>query len=375
MISIKISELKEFLKRSSNIKDAGIIPIYSYIKLETTQPGVVKLTKSNQRVFIQHTIEADFKKPFAVLLDQKILTAAVNQSDDAELVISKKADMIYLSDGKMKLEYQLGHGETPELFPAVQAKDSESHAVFFDSDVIEAIALAHIHCEKNSETPGPNTFVNAKHLDAKRSYIYGMNGIIFYCKTFGFKLPLLQLSEEACAIISRFPSAEYYQTERYDIFDVGNTVYGFIKPDTATVDITAFFERLSGKEFIFSVTKKEIVKFCDFAADINQGILANSSVEPTNEGVLFRYENIPFGRYLDLPVVTKNFSTFERFYFKSQQLSLSVKHLPYDVISVHKRNNTYVLTSDEDPNYFSAIQAVAKTEIEEKKPKKEAATA
>lgn len=91
-VIITTKEIKEFFKRTRHIQGNKLLPILDYVKLDCSNAGCF-LTKTNLGIYCRHEIEAEFKQPVSLLLDERILQVMADSGSDTisiELIKEKK---------------------------------------------------------------------------------------------------------------------------------------------------------------------------------------------------------------------------------------------------------------------------------------------
>lgn len=261
-MKLKTKELNDFLKLSSTIAVNNIIPILSYIKLED---GC--LVKSNLRTFIQNRITAPSKE--SVLIDEKVLVAFLRECKSDEIEIKPESgNVIWLLEGKRKMKFQTAAVKDFPKFP-----DSEKeNEVDFDSEVLEAIGCA----AKNVGDIGSGEPLDFIHLN--KGVVFGTDRARFYCKRIK-GIPNVVLDKEAANTISQFNSVTFFQKGKYNFFEVGNTLYGFIQSEAKTPEQVHSFIPVDRPKEYMEIKVSDFVGFCDTVTSASPSKVLDCSMD------------------------------------------------------------------------------------------------
>lgn len=255
-MKIKISDLREFFKRSNKIKSHGIIPMHDYLLIEF-EKECISITKTNGNMFCKHVVEEGGEGVGKILIEEKRLSALVNNAkgEFVTFKVSGKKTIIKDEINEVKLE-TMGdvNVEAFQKFPDTQGAERtilnpEMLAALFEAKNFASIVESNLH------------YVYAHELKGSY-YVFATNRHLLYQRKFDEPLPQLALSNDVCSIISTFQHVEYFTAGNYDFFDTGKTVYGFIKTEYTPPDYTQIIDRLSEDES-FTLVKEEILSFCE----------------------------------------------------------------------------------------------------------------
>jgi DNA polymerase III sliding clamp (beta) subunit (PCNA family) len=352
MIKVPVSELKEFLARARGIKENGVLPILAYIKLDC-EGSSATLTKTNLNSFIVHQLKVKCKKNVTVLLDQKILNALIAQSKSEEITIELEAKKVLLSDGDLKLRFELMDHTS---FPTIPENESMDKTIF-NQAMIESLHLS----QNNTDPKRGNPFFEHVHINpnGKGSYIFGTNSTVIYYRHFDEKLPTISLDQDTVHSISQYTELVFSENGNYNFFDSGNTLYGFIKPDFKASDIMSIMKGGDGKS-VFTMDKKSVVEFCQLVNKINPGILAYVFfADAGKKSIMLRYANDEFNVSTDRFYDVEKSGTIRDFCFNPTHMLPLLKDLPYDQLkfNICDNNNCYITTED-DAEFIGVIREI-----------------
>src|SRR5687767_14247102 len=102
-MKIKVSEIKEFFRRSKSIKNSSLLPILNYLKLES-KDGEATLSKTNEKSYCIHQIECEGTGVY-LLNESKLLAAINNPQCGNEITIEEKGTQIRLVSSKVDLSF------------------------------------------------------------------------------------------------------------------------------------------------------------------------------------------------------------------------------------------------------------------------------
>lgn len=394
MIKIPVSELKGFLNKADKIKDRSIAEITRYIKLESLK-DVVTLTKTNLESFVVHEIEAKAGKDFVILLEEKMFANAVNQSSGDEMKITYKdikesdkpkdekkkpedgmARNVTMQDGGfVNVTFQVPH---EQYFPKI-ASHEQHDAYTLSPDIVEAIVLASKHTLAPKGNIQYEQYVHITNQSKKLSYICGYNRAILYYKIFKEELPNMVIDATACAALQPYieNGVILYKGEKYDFYETGKTVYGFIQ---SYVKGPAFDTIVGMKEAgkFFTADRTSLIAFCKLAIGFNSGtvmepcVLSNGESDKTLllDKVLSNVRNP-----VQLEIEKSKKFTVPKFQFDPGHLMTLLESVPGDQVNLSgpTSGNIYV-NSEEDADYTGAIREILNnTEGNKSKPATEKA--
>lgn len=243
-MKISTSELKRFKHNSSFIKKNNILPILGYLKFDDG-----KITKTNLHSFIEQ--KTNVKGSF--LVPEMNLFNFLARSTEDFVDVYVKDGMCIISDGKLPVVKV--PTEDIKHFPSTPTPDEEQFEL--SNDIMCAINIASTFIDY-SDTPDARS-----HVFVGSGCVAGIGFITGYRESFTEVLPKVILIKEFAQTVGKFNEAVYQQNDKHDFFTVGDTLYGFIKPNYP------FFEGLNKVGDIkpewesFVVDKNEIINFCE----------------------------------------------------------------------------------------------------------------
>jgi hypothetical protein len=245
-MKLSVKQLQAFFKLASSINSNGIVPVYEYLLIEKN-----RITKTNGRTFIAHTIDADVDE--SILLKESMVQTAIRFTNSDVFEITVKGNKGLLSDGTTKENFQIVPAKDFPKFPEY----SREEVFEFDYDILEAIGIA----SKCVSVAGLNSNFEFVHLH--NNMIYASDISKMFIKKFN-KLPNAYLDAESASVISQFNSVNFFQKGTYNFFEAGNTIYGFQQfGDVKPFDISKFLDNdFKGDFFEFEV--KDFTGFCDW---------------------------------------------------------------------------------------------------------------
>ena len=160
---IKTQLLRDFIKRTSGIKPALSIPLTDHILFK---PGLIQRTNLE----VSATLKADIKD--TILVEEKSLSAVVNQTTAEEIEIKQDKKKIIISDGM-----PMSHGITQaELFPVIAPMSGPE--VSISQEIKDALFIASRFVSDNVNTGSWN------YIHIKDNYVAGTDGSKMFYETF-----------------------------------------------------------------------------------------------------------------------------------------------------------------------------------------------
>ena len=367
MITIKTSELLNFFKRASSIKSSDFLPIYTYLKFDITKDGS-KVCKSNGNSFIVHEIEIESKEKISFLIEEKILRTLVEKTSSKEITFeikgfvtdaengSIKKDNITFSDGLNKLKCQSPDAATHTLVPDT----SKAKQILLPASVVESLYIAKTLATPRKDMKFWHSYVHIYPMGKKKSAIVGTDQSMIYLKSFDAELPTLALETETCAVLGAYAEMNYSKHENYNLFDVGNSVFGFIDVESKCADLTPIFS-IVDKKINFIINRKELIEYCEICMSINPGLLKPiiSIVDAGKNKVFLKYENVESVRSNERTIDVKKTGKPDDFLFQAESMVSILKNLSYETVQFNGPiKNNYYITTEEDEAYIGAIREV-----------------
>jgi DNA polymerase III sliding clamp (beta) subunit (PCNA family) len=357
MITIAISELKKFLHNSKYIKDRGVLPILSYVKLQC-HGEVASLTKSNLNSFVVTEIDAHFNEDYTILIEEKSLAGCVNFSKGEEVKISIEGKNVIMDDGETITKCQAADIKT---FPSVEfPEDPKKYRL--DTEVISSLTLANGHTLAGGEKGllDWKYFVHIIELNKKKC-VAGANGPISYFKYFKGDLPTFSLESDVVTIISRFPELEYFSSDRYNYFTCLDTTFGFIKAEIKLPELDSVISKFKSNDS-FVVNRKEVIRLCEAAMFMNSSSLAPEVSLKEEDGKLaltFEDNSGSRGKRQFLPFEKKTFEVTE-IIFQPKNMITVLSSLDSEKVKISKIFGNMVITTDEDKSYIGSVMELAR---------------
>lgn len=286
-MKIKVSDLKEFFKRSSKIKSNGIIPIYDYLLFEFV-PNRVTIAKSNGNIFCKHTIDEPGAHNQAFFVEEKRLVALVNNAKGEYITFKVSGNKTVLKDERNEVKVEAPHDMKVSLFQKFPDTEGAEKTIL-NPGVLSALFEARSFASVVESNFG---FVYA-HKKETGFYVYASNGHLIYLRKFEEELPDLALLPETCSIIATYPHLEYFTSDNYDLFDTGKTLYGFIKTTYRAPEYFHIIKNIDQSQFL-TVKKEEVLSFCELVKSLSVHSYEIIKFEAADEGLFAKYEEIEY---------------------------------------------------------------------------------
>lgn len=355
-MKIKVSDLKDFLKKSNKIKSKGVIPIHDYLLIDFEKDSL-SITKNNGNMFCKHTVEEDNESREKILIEEKRLTALVNNARGEFIHFSKTGKKIILNDdvNEVKLE-QMKEVDINnfQTFPGSEGAqrillNPEVLAAIFEAkgfcSALEATALSYVYAHKN---------VNGNFS------VFATNAHILYLKTFEEEVPELVLSGEVCSIISTLQHVEYFSAGNYDFFDTGKTVYGFIKADMHKLPDYMSIIRQIEDGVNFTTNKNELLSFCELINSLAVKELPIIKFDEVENDLLAQYGEEEYNATTEKKIVVKKNFSPKPVAFNNGYLTQVLKCFATEdiVFSAAQNERFYSLTNPEEKGLTIIIMPV-----------------
>jgi DNA polymerase III sliding clamp (beta) subunit (PCNA family) len=353
-MKIKVSDLKEFFKRSNKIKSNGVLPIHDYLLIEST-PECVAITKSNGNMYCKHTIEEDNQGTEKLLVEEKRLSALVGNAKGEFIHFNTKGKKVTLKDAanEVKLEAMKEvEVNAFKTFPESEGADRitlnpDVLAALFEARNFSAIVESNFH------------YVYAHKKEAGH-FIYSSNGHLMYLRKFEEELPELVLSPEVCSIVCQFQSVQYYTAGNYDFFDTGATVYGFIKSEYKAPEYMQIIRSINQDEQI-TMNRAEVISFCELVSSLAVAKFPVLKFEETAEDtLLMQYEESEYNVKTEREVKVKKNLWPETFAFNSGYLTQVLKCFTTEEVnlSANADQKLWCFTHPDEPTLTILIAKV-----------------
>lgn len=350
MITIKTSELREFIRRTGGIKTGNVLPILSYWKLCCSgNEGII--TKTNLNAHCAHSVDVECQGDYSILLDERMIVALVKSTKSDMLLITLEESRIIISDGRSEMTFSRLDAELFPSFP--DSTGAESYEI--TSEVLYAIKAAVIIPSQEVNNQFSYCYVT------KEGDVFSTNcGQVFYRKKFEQVLPTLTLSFEAGSIVTMFENARCSTVGNYDFFDCGKTTYGFAKTEYSPPPFQSILNKCQFEEY-FEIEKEDILNFCDLTLKSSPSAffpimeLSDSGLA----GVSFKHEEPDhnFATHLDF-FVEKNF-TFTSFLFNPKLLIQILKAIDSKYVRFSPLNKTaFTIWTAEDTGLVTLLSAL-----------------
>lgn len=357
MVKIAIKDLVEFIKRSAPVKPKNILPILSFIKLEWKNSNAT-LTKTALDSFIVHELKVKSKKEGVMLLDTKILSSAVANavSDELMFEISDGGDIV-IHDGKRITKFA---EEDATAFPKIPEHETDDK-ITFSQDVLEAITLASYAIEEKVPQEWMK-FVNTYSKGKKEgSYIVGTNPFAMYFKKFKEQLPVISLCDEAISVVRSYESAIYFSAGNYDFFDVGNSLYGFIKTTFKVADISMIVDNYNDK-INFKMGRKEMLAYCTYVKSIcpnTLGVNPFIAIEDFGKNkIMLRFSSAEYRISYDEDFEVEKNATLTRCWFNATHMIELIKALPFDQLLFSFAHGNIYLKTEDDKDFTGLVREI-----------------
>lgn len=271
-------DLKNFKTKSAFIKQNATLsnPILNYLKFE--KDAVIK---NNLKAFYRQTIECNH----TFLVDEKILMAFVENTEEDTIDITIKGKSVIISDGKTNITSPT---DDPKLFPEYDKTGGQGEAYNLSADMISIIGMATSYIDDDSDM-GPKglIFIGS-------DLIAGSNGGIAIAKSFpNSGLPTMVLRKEAASAVSLFTNVAFSENPSYQFFDTGTGLYGFSKPEYRWIDLSKFatFEQ---QDKNFAIDKTGIIQFNKFCLSASNSKVVTAKMEVGNNKANLRLNDSGF---------------------------------------------------------------------------------
>ena len=353
MISIKTSDIKDFLNRTKGIKQTGILPILSYVELEIAD-GKATICETNEAIWCLHevTAESKNKKGEKVLIEKSILAAVASGSSSDLLTLKQTGKDMEISDGVQRLKFKLPETEQYPQFPEKEksAKTTLLPQAFF-SALIQSIPFI-------GGIDGPYAFAFVNSLGKKKSDMFATDAHSFYHRRFDFDMPNLKLSKDYAQILAMYKECHHHEAGNYDFFDTGNTVYGFIKTEQQGPNYKPIIGAFSS-ENKFTLNKKPLIAFAEMCVRITPLTyclfnIKNAIGDDTKLELAFNVDE--YGRSNEAEMDVKTNHTIGRINFNAKVLPTLLNTLPSDEVDFYRVSTMHFIKDPGDDALTLIVQ-------------------
>lgn len=341
-MKLPTSTIKEFEKKTSRITTNGIMPILSYISLEV-KSGILTLSKSNLSSYCKYSAPFEHED-LQVLLEERIIIGFANVTKSETIDVSIEGKEVTLSDGNLTQTFETGNFDEYPSFPDNTVIKTP---ITFNEQQIRSIVVASKYTDVKAAQYG--------YVHILPDCIWGSNGYSIYYKTYE-GLTNIILSPESAQVIGQYSELTHYSIDNYDFFDSGSTVYGFVKPEFKTPDLTALIGKyipLQG----FKIDKEQLEIFCTTSINLCN-LLTYSTITDNGNTLLLELNNNGNKKTNKLTIVVEKTEQFEPFKFDSSNMLSALKSIPYEYLTMTMTDNKIILHNEEDKDYFGIIMGV-----------------
>lgn len=356
MITIPVSELKRFLSAAKNILPNNMLPIYDYVKL-VCKDGKATLYKSNGHSYLICPISANFKEDAAILLEEATVAGFVNfcVGDNIEIKVAGKK--VNFTDGVKKVSHQ---EENAGHYIAINEEKGERYVL--GSDVLSAIysAKAHVKQPVDKAIREWQCFVHVTKGD-NVMVVGGFNGVTTYVQKFKEKLPTMVLEPSVIEVIGKQNAVTYSSVGNYDVFEINDMVYGFVKAEQKAQDYTSVLLNFKKAIKHFTFNKSDLTEFCQMVISIH----SKSSIKPEveiakGEGAKAKLSYYGLNeKQAHEEIDIEDYSDFETYKFQPSLVLLALKDVPHEKVMVTNLRGCFVLSTPEDESYLGCVMALS----------------
>lgn len=360
MIKIKISELKEFLKRSRAIKPNPLVPeIFGRLLLKC-EDGTATLSKTNLHVHCRHEIDAEHTGDFAVLIDEKMMTALIQNTPEDHIEVKLTKTEVILTSGPAKVKFL---NEDPHVFHKFPQVDGNTEKVEFPPDVLYAIRAATSLIDTSIDTQFSYCYLVT--TKGKADVFATRSAFIFYRKQFDFPIPTMPLSAEMAAVITMFENVRCTRSGPYAFFDCGRTQYAFVLSVYTAPPYHNILAQCVNDQY-FEINRAELQQFCELVLSSSPSSIPGTTISDTGAtGVAFSHVDIGFN--VSVSREFEVFKTFkaDEFHFNAKMLLPLLKTFESEKVRfspVHnefqKNGLTYSLWCEDDPGLQTLLSGL-----------------
>lgn len=370
MIKIKSEELRRFIGKAGHIADrTSVVDITRYIKVACDGERVI-LTKTNLEAFITYEIEAQTSKPATLLINEKEFTKAVQGCRADELKFTWKdrksatheqgfVRSVTMEDGKL-INTTVDCGDETK-FPELPKYNSDEHYTFTPG-MVEALYVASTHCLHDKDLKFQN-FIHIKNKGKNKGYICGYNNAAMYYKKVDDSVPDMTLDANiAKALKDNLDSGVIlYRSEKYDFFDAGTAMFGFIQPELKGPDFEQIVKKMDTDKS-FEIDRRELLSYCKYMISIKPMSIPEPIylMETDNDKAIFldfvgASSNITNPVYIDVKKNKKY--KIPKFVINPEDAVVLLENLTSDTVHlIGPCDRNYYVKIDDDQDYVGALR-------------------
>ncbi|ASZ14530.1 hypothetical protein KTO58_01165 [Chitinophaga pendula] len=352
MITIKTTDLKEFIRLAKGVTRNSIIPVLQYVMCRCVG-DTMTLCKSNQETVVSHDISAEFDENISFLVDDKTLTAFVATAED-EVSIRLNGNKVTLISGSVTIDtFYPNGGEKDYPDPPTAVSDT---SYLLNRHVLKSIAVAGTYLSALDNNPLSFCYI----LPAEdRSVIVGTDAHILYLTEIAISLPNIVLSKEATVLVGAFDKLQYFSYQNYNVFNAGKTTYAFIKPTYTALPYKRVLDSATSPGRM-TVNRKDIIRFCEAALGVSTCKWTIGTLSNSDDGLTLGYyeESVSLSNVI---TAEKNFVPAV-FNFNTRLLLHVFKSLPGEYLSLQpgeRANGTmYFVRSEQEASTVALINGL-----------------
>lgn len=376
MITIPVNDLKKFFSAAAHVKSNAILPALECVKIDVLTSKQTTLTRHNTNAFIVQTIEnapeQKAKAGYSVLVDTKVLKQFVSSTTSSDVTISTKGKKVMLESGKLKTSCEI---TDLALYPKIPDYDS-AKKIDLEADFFEAIYHSSFYIRAGKATMKDLPFYHhcySMALGKNETLIAATTSPAVYMKKINQEVPEMSISEETCLAIQSFREGVLMQVEKFNVFETGNTIYGFLRSEQkSTPKILEFFKG-NNSPVSFKLNLPEIISFCKYASSLDELPFAYVKFESVEDGILASYDGSAFGKEADMVLDAQKFREIDPFYVEATQVIAAFSTFSYGTLNFHPfvDGQRFYITTDDDPDYVGVLSLIDKKQATSARPKKE----
>lgn len=322
-IKIPASDIKQFKKNSSFVKQNGIIPILNYIKFNNGS-----ISKNNTKEFVIQ--QSNFNGTF--LVEEYVLFNFIEYSNGTEITFTINDKKVTISDGITEVTSQ---SDNPNLFTDPELPTGDK--IEIPSEVLCAIqTAAQYTIQEEFNIIKPYVHVGKKAVAAS-------DGLIGFIQKFDFDLPEIALSVKESEKIGNLKAVKFSETERFHFFESGNSTYGFLKPEAKFIDLVRYFDY--PKDVSFRVNKNDLLNYNDTCISVSPSKVVYPIFEITDSGLSLSMVDVDYNINVKR-VVTASGTMNGRFKYIASLMSKLLKTAPDDEITFYQADKRFYITGD-----------------------------
>lgn len=325
-MKIQTRQLKAFNSAASGMKQNGILPILSFLKLDN---GTI--TKNNLESFI--TMDIDFEG--SCLIDERTLMDFIESVNADEIDVEVKGTTVVLSHGKERV---ISPTDDVANFPAISAAE-DAEEIVIPQEVLKAIKISSNFTMDRENLPFTSCVFVGNGL------VGATSGFIAYTEKIQEDLPNIILEKSMISALKGLEFVTFSQNETYVFLSTGSFRSGFIKKDTKFIDMGRFAAFPDGEVTI--MPKDDFIRFCDFCTSRCVGkLVVIASIKEDKLSMVDADYGIDYEK--PLPVALPDFS------FNPTMMGKLLKSLPDDKLKFLKADKKMYITG-ENGGYVSLI--------------------